>query len=87
MQVVAQCIAKYEVHRLQMILGPIAKGLGAEYTPGAVKTAADGHRAGKGKTTPKPLDRNNPKEMAAAKAKEQKMILAAAQAGIRIYED
>jgi len=68
-----------------MVLGPIAKGLGAEYTSGNVEDSRRSpKRKGKGKST---LDRTDPEAIKRAQSRDQQNFLAAAQAGIRIYED
>lgn len=75
MQLVAECIALHKVQQLEMILGPIATGLGAEYKSSQVReTTRRQPGDAKRRTT---LNREDPAAIKRAQQRDAAIIMAA----------
>jgi hypothetical protein len=80
-QLVAECIALHKVQQLEMILGPIATGLGAEYKSSQVRETIRRQPGDVKRRTM--LDRSDPAAVKRAQQRDAAILMAAKSNGFR----
>lgn len=86
-QLAAECIAQYEIDRLNMIVEPLLAAFDIEYKPGEVETKGRTRKGKPAKKRPTDIDYSDAEAVARAEKRDAALLGAFKGMGVQIRED